>query len=151
MPAVAFDLIIIGIYFAIIVGIGWYFSRRNDNVSDFALGGRSIIGDARSPKMQETMKTLLLEVGYTQDVFQKVRDPRELLILNYAIQGWQMGNRKIAPTPPDPTRPARGGAPAPQAPRRVREAESSFDAAPSMRNAFSLAKALKAQRPPGRR
>ncbi|MES2921302.1 MAG: sodium:solute symporter [Verrucomicrobiota bacterium] len=42
MPAVAFDLIIIGIYFAIIIGIGWHFSRRNNNVSDFALGGRSI-------------------------------------------------------------------------------------------------------------
>ena len=42
MPAVALDLIIIGIYFAIIIGIGWHFSRRNNNVSDFALGGRSI-------------------------------------------------------------------------------------------------------------
>ncbi len=42
MPAVVFDLIIIGIYFAIIAGIGVYFSRRNNNVSDFALGGRSI-------------------------------------------------------------------------------------------------------------
>ena len=42
MPAVVFDLIIIGIYFAIIAGIGVYFSRRNNNVSEFALGGRSI-------------------------------------------------------------------------------------------------------------
>ncbi len=42
MPAVAFDLVIIGIYFAIIAGIGVYFSRRNNNVSEFALGGRSI-------------------------------------------------------------------------------------------------------------
>ena len=42
MPAVALDLIIIGIYFAIIIGIGWHFSRRNNNVADFALGGRSI-------------------------------------------------------------------------------------------------------------
>ncbi len=42
MPAVAFDLIIIGIYFAIIIGIGWHFSRRSNNVADFALGGRSI-------------------------------------------------------------------------------------------------------------
>jgi solute:Na+ symporter, SSS family len=42
MPAIALDLIIIGIYFAIIIGIGWHFSRRNDNVSDFALGGRTI-------------------------------------------------------------------------------------------------------------
>lgn len=37
-----FDLVIVGIYFAIIIGIGWHFSRRNKNVSDFALGGRSI-------------------------------------------------------------------------------------------------------------
>jgi solute:Na+ symporter, SSS family len=36
------DLIIIGIYFSIVIGIGIYFSRRNDNVSDFSLGGRSI-------------------------------------------------------------------------------------------------------------
>ncbi len=42
MPAVAFDLVIIGIYFAIIAGIGVYFSRRNNSVSEFALGGRSI-------------------------------------------------------------------------------------------------------------
>jgi SSS family solute:Na+ symporter len=37
-----FDLVIVGIYFAIIIGIGVYFSRRNKSVSDFALGGRSI-------------------------------------------------------------------------------------------------------------
>ncbi|NJM36558.1 MAG: hypothetical protein HC845_01050 [Akkermansiaceae bacterium] len=40
--AVLLDLFIIGIYFAIIIGIGWYFSRRNNDVSEFALGGRSI-------------------------------------------------------------------------------------------------------------
>ena len=38
----AFDLAVIAAYFAAIVGIGIYFSRRNSNVSDFALGGRSI-------------------------------------------------------------------------------------------------------------
>jgi Na+/proline symporter len=42
MPALALDLIIIGMYFAIIVGIGVHFSRRSGNVADFALGGRSI-------------------------------------------------------------------------------------------------------------
>lgn len=42
MTALVFDLLIIGIYFAIIVGIGVHFSRRNKNVSEFALGGRSI-------------------------------------------------------------------------------------------------------------
>jgi SSS family solute:Na+ symporter len=42
MSALGLDLVIIGLYFAIIVGIGVYFSRRNNNVSDFALGGRSI-------------------------------------------------------------------------------------------------------------
>ena len=40
--ALGFDLVIVGIYFAIIIGIGWHFSRRNYSVSDFALGGRSI-------------------------------------------------------------------------------------------------------------
>ncbi len=40
--ALGFDLVIIGIYFAIIIGIGWHFSRRNNSVADFALGGRSI-------------------------------------------------------------------------------------------------------------
>ena len=40
--AIALDLLIIGVYFAIIVGIGVHFSRRNKNVSEFALGGRSI-------------------------------------------------------------------------------------------------------------
>lgn len=40
--ALGFDLAIIGIYFAIIIGIGWHFSRRNKDVSEFALGGRSI-------------------------------------------------------------------------------------------------------------
>lgn len=38
----ALDLLIIGIYFAIIIGIGVHFSRRNKDVSEFALGGRSI-------------------------------------------------------------------------------------------------------------
>ena len=42
MPAIALDLLIIGMYFAIILGIGVHFSRRNKNVADFALGGRSI-------------------------------------------------------------------------------------------------------------
>jgi len=41
-PAIALDLLVIGLYFAIIVGIGVHFSRRNSSVSDFALGGRSI-------------------------------------------------------------------------------------------------------------
>lgn len=36
------DLTIIGIYFAIIIGIGVHFSRKNRDVSEFALGGRSI-------------------------------------------------------------------------------------------------------------
>ena len=36
------DLFIIGTYFVIIVMIGVHFSRRNKNVSEFALGGRSI-------------------------------------------------------------------------------------------------------------
>ncbi|RYD46638.1 MAG: sodium:proline symporter [Verrucomicrobiaceae bacterium] len=40
--ALGFDLAIIGIYFAIIIGIGWHFSRKNKDVSEFALGGRSI-------------------------------------------------------------------------------------------------------------
>ena len=42
MPALLLDLLIIGLYFGIILAIGVYFSRRNHNVSDFALGGRSI-------------------------------------------------------------------------------------------------------------
>jgi Na+/proline symporter len=42
MWAVALDLIIVGIYFAIIIGIGVHFSRANKSVDDFALGGRSI-------------------------------------------------------------------------------------------------------------
>ena len=42
MWAVAFDLVIVGIYFAIIIGIGVHFSRSNKSVADFALGGRSI-------------------------------------------------------------------------------------------------------------
>ncbi len=42
MPALAMDLIVIGMYFAVILGIGVHFSRRNKTVSDFALGGRTI-------------------------------------------------------------------------------------------------------------
>jgi Na+/proline symporter len=42
MSAIAFDLLVIGIYFAIIVAIGVHFSTRNRDVSEFALGGRSI-------------------------------------------------------------------------------------------------------------
>ncbi|NQX01973.1 sodium:proline symporter [bacterium] len=42
MSALSLDLVIIGIYFAVIIGIGVHFSRRNHNVADFALGGRSI-------------------------------------------------------------------------------------------------------------
>lgn len=42
MSGYALDLAIIGAYFAVIVCIGVYFSRRNANVADFALGGRSI-------------------------------------------------------------------------------------------------------------
>ncbi|MFN7287422.1 MAG: sodium:solute symporter family transporter, partial [Verrucomicrobiota bacterium] len=36
------DLVVIGAYFAAILGIGFYFSRRNRDVSEFTLGGRSI-------------------------------------------------------------------------------------------------------------
>jgi solute:Na+ symporter, SSS family len=42
MGAIGFDLVIIGIYFAIIIGIGVHFSRVKSNVSEFSLGGRSI-------------------------------------------------------------------------------------------------------------
>jgi SSS family transporter len=42
MQAYALDLIIIGIYFAAIIGIGIHFSRKSGNVSEFSLGGRSI-------------------------------------------------------------------------------------------------------------
>ena len=42
MSALFFDLVIIGIYFAIIIVIGWHFSRKNNDMADFALGGRSI-------------------------------------------------------------------------------------------------------------
>lgn len=42
MSAIAFDFLVIGIYFAIIVAIGVHFSTRNRDVSEFALGGRSI-------------------------------------------------------------------------------------------------------------
>ncbi len=42
MGAIGFDLVIVGIYFAIIIGIGVHFSRVKSDVSDFALGGRSI-------------------------------------------------------------------------------------------------------------
>lgn len=38
----AFDLAVIAAYFAAVIGIGVHFSRKNNNVSDFALGGRSI-------------------------------------------------------------------------------------------------------------
>ncbi len=42
MSALVLDLVIIGLYFAIIIAIGTHFSRKNKSVSDFALGGRSI-------------------------------------------------------------------------------------------------------------
>jgi solute:Na+ symporter, SSS family len=38
----AADLLVIAAYFAGVIGIGLYFSRRSSNTSDFALGGRSI-------------------------------------------------------------------------------------------------------------
>src|SRR6188768_2921026 len=38
----AADLVVIFAYFGAVIGIGVHFSRRNKNVSDFALGGRSI-------------------------------------------------------------------------------------------------------------
>lgn len=36
------DLLVIAAYFAGVIGIGFYFSRKNRDTSDFALGGRSI-------------------------------------------------------------------------------------------------------------
>lgn len=42
MPDLLFDLVIIGTYFAVIAWIGVHFSRRNRDVSEFTLGGRSI-------------------------------------------------------------------------------------------------------------
>jgi SSS family transporter len=42
MSGYLLDLAIIGAYFAVIVCIGVYFSRRNASVADFALGGRAI-------------------------------------------------------------------------------------------------------------
>jgi SSS family transporter len=36
------DFFVIGMYFAVIVGIGIYFSRQKGDVSEFSLGGRSI-------------------------------------------------------------------------------------------------------------
>jgi SSS family solute:Na+ symporter len=42
MPDLVSDFVVIGAYFAVILWIGVYFSRKNRDVSDFALGGRSI-------------------------------------------------------------------------------------------------------------
>ncbi len=42
MGTIGLDLVVIGIYFAIIIGIGVHFSRVKSDVADFALGGRSI-------------------------------------------------------------------------------------------------------------
>jgi SSS family transporter len=42
MQAYVWDLIIVGVYFAVIIGIGIHFSRKSGNVSEFSLGGRSI-------------------------------------------------------------------------------------------------------------
>lgn len=42
MSALSLDLLIIAVYFAIIIAIGAHFSRQTRNVSEFALGGRSI-------------------------------------------------------------------------------------------------------------
>jgi solute:Na+ symporter, SSS family len=42
MYELVFDLIIIGLYFAVIIAIGVYFGRRKQDTSDFALGGRTI-------------------------------------------------------------------------------------------------------------
>jgi SSS family solute:Na+ symporter len=42
MSSLIMDLVIIVLYFAIIIAIGVYFSRRNKDVSEYALGGRSI-------------------------------------------------------------------------------------------------------------
>jgi len=42
MPDYGLDLAIIGAYFAVIVWIGVWCSRRNGSVADFALGGRAI-------------------------------------------------------------------------------------------------------------
>jgi solute:Na+ symporter, SSS family len=42
MSALGLDLVIIGIYFAIIIWIGVHFSRKNKDVAEFSLGGRSI-------------------------------------------------------------------------------------------------------------
>lgn len=42
MSPLVIDIVIIVLYFAIIIAIGAYFSRRNKDVSEYALGGRSI-------------------------------------------------------------------------------------------------------------
>ncbi len=42
MSPLGFDLLIVGVYFSIIVGIGAHFSRQNHGLADFALGGRAI-------------------------------------------------------------------------------------------------------------
>lgn len=42
MREYTWDFLIIGVYFAIVLGIGIHFSRKSHNVSEFALGGRSI-------------------------------------------------------------------------------------------------------------
>ncbi len=42
MSPLVMDLVIIVLYFAIIIAIGVHFSRRNKDVSEYALGGRSI-------------------------------------------------------------------------------------------------------------
>ena len=44
------DILVIAAYFAAIVGIGLYFSRRTGDMHDFALGGRSIPWWTSSPR-----------------------------------------------------------------------------------------------------
>jgi hypothetical protein len=103
-------------------------------------------------KIVAELRAYGLANGYTAEELDSQLDPRHTVTLRKAQMWDAMQGKKVQPRPQDPDRPARGGqAPRPQPGRRETEMRQNFDAAPTMRNAFDLAKALRAQRPPGRR
>lgn len=108
---------------------------------------------ATRTKIQDDIKGYALEVGYSEEELASnpIVDPRQIIVLHDAMNGRRMAGRKVTPSSPEPSRPVRGGTPAPQPTQREREARKSFDAAPNARNGFELWKTIKQQRPPGRR
>ena len=63
------DLLVIGLYFAAMVGVGWFFSRRTKTTEDYFVGNRSYPGWVAGVSLFGAQISSITFVAYPADAY----------------------------------------------------------------------------------